>query len=303
MMRALAACRIELMLIGGILISGQVTAQSPEKMSYQAVIRNTGNNLIANKPVGMRISILQGSDNGTPVYVETQTPVTNNNGLVTLEIGTGTTSGDFSAIDWSTGSYFLKTETDPEGGTNYTITGVSQLLSVPYSLYAIKAGNGFSGDYNDLSNRPDLSDVVTVADPQQGDLAWYNSGHWIRFPKGTEGQMLTVKGGIPVWLTYGFAGIQGYFQFVTYKPGSSNPVAYGFIAADGTVISGSGNFTCTWNSLNLRYEIAITGETYYWTDYSTQATLASHASTAGAIIQVGSVSGILLIYITRLSAQ
>lgn len=302
-MRTLAARRIVRILLGGILISGQVTAQSPEKMSYQAVIRDAGNNLIVNKPVGMKISILQGSDNGTPVYAETQTPITNINGLVTLEIGTGSTSDVFSAIDWSNGHYFLKTEIDPEGGTNYTITGISQLISVPYSLYAIKAGNGFSGDYNDLSNLPDLSNVVSVAAPQQGDLAWYHSGQWIRLPKGTEGQLLTVKGGIPVWLTYGFAGIQGYFQFVTFKPGTSNPVAFGFIAPDGTVISGSGNFTCTWNSLNLRYEITITGETYYWTDYSTQATLASHASTAGAIIQVGSLNGNMLIYVTRLIPQ
>jgi len=298
-----AARRIVLILIGSILITGQVTAQSPEKMSYQAVIRNAGNNLIVNKPVGMKMSILQGSDDGAPVYTETQTPTTSINGLVTLEIGTGTTSDVFSSIDWSNGPYFLKTEIDPEGGTNYSITGISQLISVPYSLYANKAGNGFSGNYQDLSNLPDLSDVVSIANPQQGDLAWYNSGQWIRLPKGTEGELLTIKGGIPVWLTYGFAGIQGYFQFVTFKPGSSNPIAFGFIAPDGSIISGSGNFTCTWNSNNLRYEINITGESYYWTDYSTQVTLASHASTAGAIVQVGSLNGNMLIYITRLTPQ
>jgi len=90
----------------------------------------------------MQVSILQGSAGGTAVYVETHTPATNADGLVTIEIGAGTVvSGDFSAIDWSAGPYFLKTETDPAGGINYTITGTSQLLSVPYALYAKTAEN------------------------------------------------------------------------------------------------------------------------------------------------------------------
>jgi hypothetical protein len=302
-MKELAAVRIKFLLLAGILISKQMAAQSPEKMSYQAIIRDAGTNLVINKPVGMRISILQGSASGSPVYVETHTITTNSNGLVSFEIGTGTSLDDFSAINWSAGSYFLKTEADPDGGTNYTISGTSQLISVPYSLYSAMAGNGFSGDYYDLTNRPDLSGVIAVANPQQGDLACYVSGHWVRLPKGTEGQLLTVKGGIPVWLTYSPIGIQGYFQFATYKTGMAGPVAFGFINADGTIASGSGNFTCTWNGLNLRYELNITGETYYWTDYTTIATLASHNSAAGAIIQVGSVSGKLLIYITRLTPQ
>ncbi len=112
-------------------------AQVPEKMSYQAVIRNSSNQLISNQPVGMRISVLQGSADGPAVYVETQTPVTNANGLVSLEIGTGVAEeGDFAAIAWSQGPYFLMTEIDPEGGTNYSIAGTSQLLSVPYALHA-----------------------------------------------------------------------------------------------------------------------------------------------------------------------
>jgi hypothetical protein len=121
------------------LINTSVFAQSPQKMSYQAVIRNSSNTLITSSPVGMRISILQGSATGTPVYVETQTPATNANGLVSLEIGGGTpVTGTFGAIDWAAGPYYIKTETDPLGGTTYTISGTSQLLSVPYALYASK---------------------------------------------------------------------------------------------------------------------------------------------------------------------
>ena len=123
-----------------------VLAQAPNKMSYQAVIRDNSNALVTNQIVGMQISILQGSANGTAVYVETQTPTTNTNGLASIEIGGGTVvSGNFTTIDWANGPYFIKTETDPAGGTNYTITGTSQLLSVPYALYAANAGTASGG--------------------------------------------------------------------------------------------------------------------------------------------------------------
>jgi len=114
-------------------------AQTPEMMSYQAVIRNSNDQLVKNQQVGMRISILKGS---TEIYSEIQTPTTNANGLATIEIGGG--SG-FSAINWNDGVYFLKTETDPTGGTNYTITGTSQLLSVPYALFAKASGSSLPG--------------------------------------------------------------------------------------------------------------------------------------------------------------
>jgi hypothetical protein len=112
-------------------------AQAPEKMSYQAVVRDASNQLVQTQAVGMQISILQGGATGVPVYVETQTPSTNANGLVSLEIGTGiVVSGNFTTIDWANNTYFIKIETDPTGGTNYTITGTNQLMSVPYALHA-----------------------------------------------------------------------------------------------------------------------------------------------------------------------
>ena len=117
-------------------------AQAPEKFTYQAVVRNASNSLVANAPVGVRVSILQGGVNGTLVYMETQTGVTNANGLITLQIGGGNVQqGAFADIDWANGSYFLKTETDPNGGSNYSITTTQQMLSVPYALYAKEAGN------------------------------------------------------------------------------------------------------------------------------------------------------------------
>lgn len=118
-------------------------AQSPELINYQAIIRNSEGNLVTESPIGMQISILQSSATGTAVYTETHTTTTNTNGLVTVMIGGGTSSDDFATIDWGNGTYFIKTETDVTGGTNYTITGTSQLLSVPYALYA-KNGSKFT---------------------------------------------------------------------------------------------------------------------------------------------------------------
>ncbi|MFI5150183.1 MAG: beta strand repeat-containing protein, partial [Bacteroidia bacterium] len=124
----------------------QLLAQSPQAMSYQAVIRNSSNTLVTNSPVGMRISILQGSASGSVMFMESQNPVSNANGLVSIVIGNGTLlAGSFAGINWAAGPYFIKTETDPNGGTSYTITGTTQFLSVPYALYAANAGSSTPG--------------------------------------------------------------------------------------------------------------------------------------------------------------
>ena len=123
-------------LIVAIVLIVPAWAQSPQMISYQALIRDSQDALVADAQIGIQISILLGSANGEVVYTETHNPTTNTNGLVTLEIGNGTSSGDFSDINWAEGKYFIKTETDPAGGTDYTITGTSQLLSVPYALHA-----------------------------------------------------------------------------------------------------------------------------------------------------------------------
>ncbi len=143
------------------LMTASVFAQSPEKMSYQAVVRDGSNNLVSSTAVGIQISILQGSASGTAVYVETQIPTSNANGLVSLEIGDGTVvSGDFASIDWANGPYFIQTETDSKGGTNYTITGTSQLLSVPYALYAENAGNSTPGPNDFYLGQDTLGGIV-----------------------------------------------------------------------------------------------------------------------------------------------
>jgi len=123
-----------LSIVAGLLLTMSVFAQAPEKMSYQAVIRNTSNNLVTTT-VGMKISILQATATGTAVYVETQNPTPNTNGLVSIEIGGGSVvSGTMAGINWENGPYFIKTETDIDNNTSYDVTSTSQLLSTPYAL-------------------------------------------------------------------------------------------------------------------------------------------------------------------------
>ena len=130
-----------------IVLSSKSYSQVPNNLSFQAVIRNASNQLVVSSPVGIRVSLLQGGANGTAVYSETHAVSTNSNGLVTLEIGAGSVvNGDFKTVDWSKGNYFIKIEADPAGGTNYSIVTSSQILSVPYALYAKK-----SADFDSLN--------------------------------------------------------------------------------------------------------------------------------------------------------
>jgi hypothetical protein len=120
---------------------------APEQISYQAVVRDDNNATVANQVVGMQISVLQTTANGTAVYVETQTPTTNANGLLSIYIGAGSAvTATFSVIDWSSGPYFIKIEIDPSGdNANYTITGTTQLVSVPFAMYAKTSGSSTPG--------------------------------------------------------------------------------------------------------------------------------------------------------------
>ncbi|PQJ76298.1 DUF1566 domain-containing protein [Polaribacter glomeratus] len=132
----------KIFLISMLAISAICFSQTPEKMSYQAIVRNADGNLVSNQSVGIQISILKGTLSGAAIYVESHSVTTNVNGLVTIEIGFGgKVTGDFSTIEWGADKYFIKTETDPTGATNYTISGTSQLLSVPYALHAKAADN------------------------------------------------------------------------------------------------------------------------------------------------------------------
>jgi uncharacterized protein (TIGR02145 family) len=160
--------------ISAVLLSASFCAQAPQSFSYQAVIRSGNNVLVANKPVGMKISLLQGSEKGKAVYVETHKPTSDDNGLVSIAIGGGTKEASsiaFASIDWSKGPYFVQTETDVTGGSNYSLTSISQLLSVPYAIHAKTAESIVGGSV-------------------------LPSG-------GTNGQIITNCDGVPTWTTGG----------------------------------------------------------------------------------------------------
>jgi hypothetical protein len=127
-------------------LSGSMAlAQVPEGINYQAVARNTSGNVLATQTITVRLTIEQGAA-GTPLYVETDTVTTNLFGLFTIRLGMqNAVSGNFSTIDWSTGDKWLKFEFDPAAGNTFTNMGESQLLSVPYALYAAMSANGPAG--------------------------------------------------------------------------------------------------------------------------------------------------------------
>jgi hypothetical protein len=167
-------------ILTAVLLTVSIFAQSPEKMSYQAVIRNSSGQIVVNQAIGMQISILQGSVTGTAVYAETQTPSTNAGGLVSIEIGDGTVvSGNFVTIDWANGLYFIKTEIDPAGGTNYSITGTSQLLSVPYALHAKTAETvtGTITESDPVYTGSQAANITATDITNLGNLSGVNTGN------------------------------------------------------------------------------------------------------------------------------
>ncbi|WP_118975331.1 collagen-like protein [Taibaiella koreensis] len=135
-------------LLSALLVSSFLLAQAqiPAKFNYQGIARNGSGAPLVSQSLGMRISILSDSATGTPVYVETQSAVTNAYGLYSVAIGAGTpVTGTLGDVDWSTGDKYIKVELDPAGGTNYTDLGASQLLSVPYAMYAASGTPGPAG--------------------------------------------------------------------------------------------------------------------------------------------------------------
>lgn len=140
-MKHLTQLLLHSILLALILHSFGLEAQSPDRFSYQAVMRDANSDPLRNTTVGIRIQILEESAFGSAVYVETQSVNTNTNGLLSLIIGDGNVvQGDLANVDWANKNHFVKTEVDPTGGDNYSLSGSSELLSVPYAKYAATGG-------------------------------------------------------------------------------------------------------------------------------------------------------------------
>ena len=153
-----------------IVFIGDLVSQAPNLMSYQAVIWDASGNLVSEKTVSIKISILQGSVSGNSVYSETHKIQTNINGLVSLMIGGGTSAtGKIAEINWGSGSFFFKTETDPTGGGNYSIIGITPFVSVPYSYFSKMSENI-------QTTKPGLPGQVLKLD-EQGKPFWSGSSY------------------------------------------------------------------------------------------------------------------------------
>lgn len=181
-------------LLAIIAISTAVMAQVTDGFSYQAVVRNASGQLLSNRNVGVRISIIKGTPDGSEVYNQTFTPTTNNNGLFTIVIGG---NAAFNSINWSTSPYFLHSEIDINGGTNYTLETVQQIHAVPFALHANVADSvsehfvlteldprfrNWNYEFDSLRNVPDFVTSGDLSITRHGDTIFLNNGSYIILP-------------------------------------------------------------------------------------------------------------------------
>jgi len=146
-------------------------SQAPQKINFQSILRNTNGEVVANKAVSLRISILSGSLTGNTVYSETHGKTTDASGLISLQIGNGTViNGVFSAILWGNAAYFIKLEADFNGGSNYVLLGTQELMSVPYALYASKTDTSVLNLTNRFNSKVNISDTATMLTNYRNEL-------------------------------------------------------------------------------------------------------------------------------------
>ena len=268
-------------------------AQPPQKMSYQAVVRDAGNLLVTNQTVGVRISILKSFPNGISVYTETHQVTTNGNGLMSLEIGTGTPTpgSNFATIDWGNDDFYLQSEVDFTGGSNYTIIGTQQLITVPYAFHAGNAAYADSADFNNLANRP--------IGQQSGDILYWNANTntWDILPLGQQGQILTVNNGALNWITstaltslpptirtdtiYNITGRTATVVSTILDPGSTGIIASGVCWSTTPNPSLGNSYTTDGTSIGTFSSQVIgltSGTTFYVRAYATNSIGTSYGS-------------------------
>jgi hypothetical protein len=220
-----------LSLFAFFLVANFVMAQAPQRMSYQSVLRNSSNVLLANTAVGVKISVLQGGVAGNAVFVETQTATTNANGLLSIQIGAGTaTTGSFATINWANGPYFIKTETDPLGGTNYSITGTQEILSVPYAMYAAKSGESSALQAQITDLQAQITTLKTpIVTPIIGTYLWTGS---------PQGPTTATNTGTGTSYTFSYTGVSP----TVYATSATPPTSVGNYTVTATVAAVGGNY-------------------------------------------------------------
>ncbi|HAN18167.1 MAG: hypothetical protein A2X13_04355 [Bacteroidetes bacterium GWC2_33_15] len=212
-----------------------VFAQIPEKFNYQAVIRDNVGELIKNQDVTVQISIIEGSAAGTTIYSEQHSKITNNFGMVNLEIGNGTSPvGTFSSINWGVSDKFLNVQVNT--GSGLLDMGTMQLLSVPYALYAKDVENKDDADADPANEIQDLNltdNVLTITnnpEPTEINLSAFTGTNTDEQELTLDGDTLRISNGNEIVLPYdssqwAFNGDKLYYNMGNVGVGSSNPLS------------------------------------------------------------------------------
>jgi len=227
-----------LVLLMTLLFSICLVAQSTLLINYQAIIRDPANNLVQNKAVGVRINILRDSSAVSSIYTETKTPVTNANGLIHIEFGGGQ---GFANIDWAKGPYFIKIETDPAGGSNYSMEGISRLMSVPYSLHSQTAGIAQVADSARYAKKALLADSARFVRMPDGvsSVAIRNDSLYVSYYSGgTLNAGYLGKGAAGAFLpTISTVGVSGFSYTKCFADGQVSASGGEFVMSRGFCLS------------------------------------------------------------------
>ena len=275
-----------------LIVITTINAQAPQGFNYQATVRNSSGALVVNQNVYFKFNIMLNTATSVPVFSETHYVPTDDLGQVNLVIGTGTpTTGTFSSINWGSGSYFLGIELNT--GTGYVAMGTTQLLSVPYALYANSSGNAQASIPNladvlavnngannlqikNVANPTDLQDVATkqyvdskIPDgTNAGDNLTWNGTNWIVSSANTTAQLpeLTTTVATEISLSTANSGgtitSDGGFSIISKGVAwstSPNPTINDNFTSNG---SGATSFQSVLNNL-------LPGTSYYYRAYAT----------------------------------
>ncbi len=249
-----------------LFLAFQSNAQVPQGINYQAVIRNSNGTTVNNTSVGLQLRIIQGSAAGTPIYAESHNVMTSNIGLINVVLGQGTViAGVFNTINWATGPYFIEVASDINGGSNYTIMGTQQMMSVPYALYAENSGNpGPQGAPGPQGNQGLSAYQVWLSLGNVGtEQDFLNS---LVGPQGPQG---TAAGGGPVFI----APLNVYNLASAYTSTNSNvPINFDVLLGQhvNAVIlyyEHLGNVGQNTNSVLCKVDVITNGQTYEFCDH------------------------------------
>jgi len=293
-----------------LLVVNFVSAQVPQGLNYQAVVRNSTGQVLPSAPVSIKFQIHDSIPTGTVVFQEVDTAQTNQFGLVSLVIGS---HGNLGSVNWGHGEKYLQVELDPTGGTNYVDMGRTQLVSVPYALYALTSGNGIgptgatglqgsqgptgltgatgvAGQIGATGNNgttgPTGATGTFQAGSAPGEMLYWNGTNWVEVTPGITGQNLTYCNGVPTWgpcpllptittaavtsITTTSASSGGDVT----SDGGSNVTAYGVCWSTSTNPIASGNHTTDGAGTGI-FTSSITGltasTTYYLRAYATNS--------------------------------